>query len=148
MIATGSGLLAAGLTVAALSSLRSAADSAGPSIGRSDDSITTATTDADRWKPIPPTPVDGVGLDPDKRIIALERSTIALPVAVGAVVEIVGFRPTVTDVRAEVIAPRAEVIGLTDEAVLVAVDAEAAYSVGEIAAVGQVTLLGREMHAD
>ncbi len=146
-VATGSGLLAAALTVVALSSLRSAADPAGSPTGRSADAVPMAATGADRSNPVPPPPVDAAGLDPDQRIIALERSSIALPVGVGAFVEVVGFRPTVTGVQAEVIASRVEVVGLTDEAVLVAVDAEAAYTIGEIAAIGRVTVLGRGLPA-
>lgn len=141
--AAGAGLLAAGLTMAWW---------AAPSSSERRDPQRTAVDEspfvAGAGEPgSPETPTDRPALGDDQRIVALDRSTIALPVTVGTVVEVIGLRPVGPDVRAEVIAARADVVGVTDEAVLVAVDADAAHQAAEVAAVGRVTILGRERPA-
>lgn len=133
------GLLAAGATTAWLT--------AGPLGPAEDGGLPAATgnpSTVDAVDVAPPTPAGRPALADDQRILALDRSGIALPVTPGSVVEVVGLRPTITDVRAEVLAARAEVVGVTDQAILVAVDADAAHAAAEIAAVGRVTILGRE----
>ncbi|MDH4280865.1 MAG: hypothetical protein OEW83_22590 [Acidimicrobiia bacterium] len=139
-IAAGAGLLAAGLATAWLTApatsdggRRTAAAADDPVIGAALDGLTPAPTSAGQE-----------ALADDQRILALDRSAIALPVSPGSVVEVIGLRPTVDDVRAEVITARAEVVGVTDQAILVLVDAGPAYTAAEIAAVGRVTILGRD----
>lgn len=135
-IATGAGLLAAGLTTTWLEAApRTSQRSAPPRAAT--DSPTAAGADTVGSGP-PPVLAD------DQRILALDRSTIALPVTVGDVVELIGLRPSVADVQADVVAARVEVVGLTEQAILLAVDADAAYEAAEIAAVGRVTILGRQ----
>lgn len=143
-VAAGAGLLAAGATVAVLSQPPAAPPQAHRSESATDEGASGPAPDVD--PPLPTSP-GRAALDEDLRILALDRSTIALPVSVGSVVEVIGLRPTVTDVHAEVIAGRAEVVGVTDQAILVAVDAEAAHTAAEIAAVGRVTILGRDASA-
>lgn len=137
-IAAGAGLTAAGLTMAWLTAGPPNGDRDRQTQGASDDAA-TGDLPADRAPA-----QDQAPLADTERILALDRSTIALPVSVGSVVEVIGLRPTVADVRAEVIAARAGVVGVTDQAILVAVDADAAHRAAEIAAVGQVTILGRD----
>ena len=142
--AVGVGLVAAALTVAGLSAHRSDPDDQGPAVAGADELDHRPEAESDASATVGAV-ADGVGpLAHDQRILALERSAIVLPVSVGSTVEVVGFLSSVTDVEAEVIATRAEVVGVTDQAVLVALGAEAAYRAGEIAAVGRVTILGRE----
>ncbi len=134
-IATGAGLLAAGLTTAWLEAASHTSERRAPPRAAADDSLTAADTVGSGPPPV---------LADDQRVLALDRSTIALPVTVGNVVEVIGLRPSVADVQVEVVAARAEVVGVTEQAILLAVDAEAAYEAAEIAAVGRVTILGRE----
>lgn len=139
-VATVAGLLAAGLASAWLT----APPTSDP------EQRSTAPADV----PVVIAPLDGltpgprsagqVALGNDQRILALDRSAIALPVSPGSIVEVIGLRPAIDDVRAEVITTRAEVVGVTDQAILVLVDAGAAYTAAEIAAVGRVTILGRD----
>lgn len=138
--AVGAGLLAAGLTTAWLGAGPSSTEPRSPVRTEVDGSA--AVAGAGDSGP-PPTPTDRPELADDQRILALDRSAIALPVTVGTVVEVIGLRPAVADVRTEVIEARAHVVGVTDQAVLVEVDADAAYRAAEIAAVGRVTILGR-----
>ncbi|MDH3301389.1 MAG: hypothetical protein OES24_12865 [Acidimicrobiia bacterium] len=143
-IATGTGLLAAGVTVAWLSARSTPPFPAHRSTEPADDPLFEPESATGQ----PPKASSGrAELDENLRILALDRSTIALPVSVGSVVEVLGLRPTVADVQAEVITARADVVGMTDEAILVAVDADAAYTAAEIAAVGRVTILGRDVPA-
>lgn len=133
------GLAAAALTILALSSL-------------TDDSIVeqlepvteVSTTDADATGPAgkQDDEVGGRTLEADQRIVALDRSAVALPVSLGAEVEVVGLRPTVTDMETEVISPRAEVIGVTDDVILLVMHVDAAHRAGEIDAIGSLTLFG------
>ncbi len=134
-IAAGSGLTAAALAVAALSTL------GGSGADRAADIV-------DQEAPQPPQAAPlavDERLDDDRRVVAIDRSVVALPVSVGSIVEVVGLRPTVTEVDTEVIAASAEVVGVTDEAVLLVMDAEAAHRVGEIAHVGAISVFGREL---
>lgn len=135
-IATGAGLLAAGLTTAWLEAAPRTSEPNAPPRAAADDAPTAAGAGNVGSGP-PPVLAD------DQRILALDRSAIALPVTVGDVVDLIGLRPSVADVQAEVVAERVEVVGLTEQAILVAVDADAAYEAAEIAAVGRVTILGR-----
>lgn len=140
-IATGTGLLAAGVTVAWLSVRSTPPLPTDRSIAPADDAL--VELESDTGQP-PRAPSGRAELEENLRILALDRATIALPVSVGSVVEVLGLRPTVADVQAVVITARADVVGVTDEAILVAVDADAAYTAAEIAAIGRVTILGRD----
>ncbi len=133
-LALAAGLSAAAVTVSALSATGSgpkteAADPAPPVVdsARSVDEPTR--------------------LDTDQRVVAIDRSMVALPVAVADVVELVALRPTATDYEAEVITAEAEVVGVTEDAVLLAMDSNAAYRTGETSAVGSIMVLGQALPA-
>ncbi len=137
-VAAGAGLSAAILTVVWLSSAPAEPDEVSTSNTGDTPPEEPATAEPD------PSAQHENRIGADQRIVALERSTVEVPVTIGSVVEVIGLRPTVTDVQAEVIAPRAQVVGLTDDAVMVVLDVEAAHLAVELASEGRVAILGRE----
>ena len=132
--AAGLGLLAAGSTILALSALRPLSEPVIPEASPPESDTSVGATASTR-EPV---------LDDNQRILALDRSAVVLPVEVGSSVELVGLRQTVIDVETEVIAERAEVAAVTDQAVLLIVGAEAARTATEVAAMGQLAVLGRD----
>lgn len=76
------------------------------------------------------------------RMLAVDLSSIQIPLAVGDKAELIGLRPTIEAMTSQVIAKEAVVVAVTDQAVLFMISASEAHEALEISAVGSIKVLG------
>ena len=103
----------------------------------------TPTTDVAGGRSQADGPDDRMVIPADMRLLALDRDTLRLPVAIDDELEILGLIPDVEAMRSEVVTDRARVLGSTDHVVLVLISRDEAHRAAEIEAVGRLVVLGR-----
>ena len=133
------GIVAAAATAVVLtgrvSSIATPAESA-PTTSTPPADVASGRSQADR--------LDGPKVIPaDMRLLALDRDSLRLPVAIDDELEILGLIPEVEAMRSEVVTEQARVLASTDDAVLVLVSRDEAHRAAEIEAVGRLVVLGR-----